>query len=157
MRTPPALAKLLKACERGKVDVVVVWKIDRLGRNLAHLLATVNGFTEKGIAFCSIRDAGIDTTSASGRLLLQLLGSFAQFERALLQERVIAGVRRAQANGVHCGRPRKRMDIRPALALFEQGYGLKKSAGMLGVSSSTLKRRLIEAGEWPREKRTNGG
>jgi len=63
---------------------------------------------------------------------------------------VVAGVRRAQAAGKHCGRPRVEMDLRPAVALLNEGRSLKETAGILGVSRATLRRRLREAGEWPR-------
>ena len=65
-------------------------------------------------------------------------------------ERVTAGVRRAQAAGKHCGRPRVEIDLRPALAMFEQGYGLKATAKATGIAVTTLRDRLKEAGEWPR-------
>ena len=83
--------------------------------------------------------------------MLHLLGAVAELERSLIRERVIAGVRRAQAAGKHCGRPRVELDLRPALAMFSQGHGLKTTAKALGVSRATLRRRLIEVGEWPRK------
>jgi len=85
----------------------------------------------------------------TGRLLLQLLGAFADYERSLLRERVVAGVRRAQASGKHCGCPRKELDLRPALALLDEGRGLKDVARILKVPRATLRRRLDEAGRWP--------
>ena len=71
-------------------------------------------------------------------------------EREMIRERVQAGVRRAQAAGKHCGRPVVEIDIRPALAMLEKGHGLKTTAKALGVARSILRRRLREAGEWPR-------
>ena len=71
------------------------------------------------------------------------------YERSLLRERVVAGVRRAQACGKHCGRPRKELDLRPALALLNEGRGLKDVARILKVPRATLRRRLDEAGRWP--------
>jgi hypothetical protein len=82
--------------------------------------------------------------------MLQLVGAFAEFERAMFQERVIAGVRRAQAVGIHCGRPKVEFDLQPALAMLDQGHGLKTTARAIGVSRTTLRQRLLEAGEWPR-------
>ena len=82
--------------------------------------------------------------------MLQMIGAFAEFEKEIIKERVIAGVRRAQAAGKHCGRQRVEMDLRPALAMFEQGYGLKATAKAIGVAVTTLRERLKEAGEWPR-------
>ena len=145
----PALDRMLEAAQAGEFDVVAVWKLDRLGRSVRNVLALLDTLTSYGVGFASIRDAGLDTTSASGRLLLQILASFAEFERSITRERVIAGVRRAQAAGKHCGRPRVEMDLRPALALLREGRSLKEAARILQVSRNTLRRRLREAGEWP--------
>jgi hypothetical protein len=123
----------------------VVWKLDRLGRSLQHLLSILDDLSGWGVDFTSLRDAGMDTTTPSGRLMLQLLGAFAEFERALIQEGVIAGVRRAQANGIHCGRPKVEIDLRPAVAMLEKGHGLGVTAKAMGVARSTLRRRLLEA------------
>jgi DNA invertase Pin-like site-specific DNA recombinase len=129
-------------------EAVLVWKLDRLGRSLPHLLSVLDSLAGWGFDFTSLRDAGMDTTTPTGRLMLQLLGAFAEFERALIQERVIAGVRRAQANGKHCGRPKVEMDLRPAKAMLEKGHSLGVTAKAMGVARSTLRRRLVEAGEW---------
>ena len=102
----PGLDRLLADAQASRLDLVVVWRLDRLGRSLQHLLKLLDELTSYGVGFTSLRDPGIDTTTASGRLLLQLLGAFAEFERNLIVERVRAGIARAQANGVHCGRPR---------------------------------------------------
>ena len=147
----PALDSLMEAAKLGKLDLLVVWKLDRLGRSLQHLLGLLDDLTRLGVGFVSVRDSGIDTTSPQGRLLLHLLGAFAEFERAMIQERVIAGVRRAQAKGKHCGRPVVEMDLRPALSMLANGYGLKAISKSLDVSRATLRRRLEEAGEWPRK------
>jgi len=144
----PALGRLLIDAQRGRIDTVVVWKLDRLGRSLQHLLRLLDDLQRLGVGFVSVRDAGIDTTTAQGRLMLQVLGAFAEFERALIQERVRAGVERAQAAGKHCGRPKVEVDVRPALALIKEGHGLKAISTMLKMSRSTLRRRLTEAGAW---------
>ena len=146
----PGLDALMGAASMGKLDLVAVWKLDRLGRSLQHLLRLLNALQDYRVEFVSLRDSGIDTTSASGRLMLHLIGAFCEYERNLIRERVVAGVRRAQAKGVNCGRPLVELDLRPALAMFEQGHGLKATASALNVSRSTLRRRLEEAGEWPR-------
>ena len=153
----PALDALLADAQAGKLDLVAVWKLDRLGRSLQHLLRTLDCLTGWGVQFVSARDSGIDTTSPSGRLMLHMLAAFAQFERDLLRERVIAGVRRAQAQGKHCGRKPVAIDLRPAVAMLDRGHGIKTTARSLGVSVSTLRRRLREAGEWPRQARLDRG
>ena len=145
----PALNRLMADVQAGRVDILLVWKLDRLGRSLQHILTVLDTLQAAGVGFASIRDPGIDTTSPTGRLLLQIIASFAQFERDLIQERVRAGVRRAQAAGKHCGRPRAELDLRPALALLREGRDLKEIACILQLSRSTLRRRLTEAGHWP--------
>ncbi|GMV42234.1 MAG: putative resolvase/invertase/recombinase [Myxococcales bacterium] len=147
----PALDRMLEQARWGRLDLVVVWKLDRLGRSLQHLLSILDELQHLGVGFVSVRDSGIDTTSATGRLLLHLLAAFAEYEKALIQERVVAGVRRAQSQGTHCGRPVVDLDLRPAVSMLNSGYGLKAISKCLGVSRATLRRRLEEAGEWPRQ------
>lgn len=148
--TRPALDRMLADAQAGRLDVVAVWKLDRLGRSLQHVLSMLDQLTNQGVEFVSLRDAGMDTTTPAGRLFTAMVAAFAAFERDIIRERVIAGVRRAQAAGKHCGRPRVEMDLRPALAMLNEGHGLKTTAKALGVSRATLRRRLEEAGEWPR-------
>ena len=143
----PGLDRMLEDARRGKLDVIAVWKLDRLGRSLQHLLRVLDEFTRLGVQFVSVRDSGIDTTSPSGRLLLHLLGAFAEFERAMTKERVVAGVRRAQTAGKHCGRPRVEMDLRAATILLDQGRSLREVADMLQVPRTSLRRRLLEDAE----------
>lgn len=142
-----ALDAMLEDARQGKLDVVAVWKLDRLGRSLQHLLCVLDELTRVGVQFVSVRDSGIDTTSPSGRLLLHLLGAFAEFERGLIRERVIAGVQRAQQSGKHCGRPRVDMDLRAATILLGQGHSLREVADMLRVPRTSLRRRLLEEAE----------
>jgi len=140
----PGLDAMMKAARLGKLDLVVVWKLDRLGRSLQHLLQLLDELGDLGVGFVSIRDSGIDTTSATGRLMLCLVGAFAAYERELIRERVLAGVRRAQGAGTHCGRPRVEMDLRPALALLDKGHSVRQVSDILGVARGTLRRRLLE-------------
>ena len=90
------LAQALEFVRPG--DVLVVWKLDRLGRSLSHLLAIVNALKDKQVAFRSLTE-GMDTTTASGELLFHVFGALAQYERALIQERVVAGLDRIQWKG----------------------------------------------------------
>ena len=152
----PQLDRMLADAQAGRFDLLAVWKLDRLGRSLPHLLQLLDQLAANAVGFTAIRDAGIDTTTPTGRLLLQLLGAFADYERSLIRERVVAGVRRAQAAGKHCGRPRKDLDLRPALALLGEGRGLKDVARILKVPRATLRRRLDEAGRWPVEQAVPG-
>jgi DNA invertase Pin-like site-specific DNA recombinase len=98
----PGLDKCLQSLTCG--DTMVVWRVDRLGRSLAHLVQVVNGLREKGVAFKSLRDGAIDTTTASGDLVFNMFCSLAQFERRLIQERTRAGLSVARARGRLGGR-----------------------------------------------------
>ena len=145
----PELDRMMADAQAGDFDLVAVWKLDRLGRSLQHLLRLISDLSRWGVGFASLRDSGIDTTTPTGRLMLQILGALAEYEKELIRERVIAGVRRAQAQGKHCGRPKVDLEIRPAVAMLQQGRGLREVASIMGVSRTTLRRRLKEAGEWP--------
>jgi DNA invertase Pin-like site-specific DNA recombinase len=100
----PALNKLLKACRRGSVDVVVVWKFDRFARSLKQLMSGLETCRALGIDFVSVTEA-VDTSLPAGELVFQMIGAVAQFERSLIAERVKSGLANARANGRTLGRP----------------------------------------------------
>jgi len=141
----PALDRLINDARAGKIDLVVVWKLDRLGRSLQHLLGLLDQFQSFGVGFVSLRDAGIDTTSPQGRLLLQLLGAFSEFERALIRERVQAGLVRAKAKGIKLGRPERDVDIGRAKRMIAEGRTQRQVAMALRVPRTTLRRALSRA------------
>jgi len=140
----PALDKLKKDCVSGKFDSVVVFKFDRMARSVSHLLECLELFRRNEIDFISISE-GIDTSSAVGRMVFTFLGAIAEFERSLIKERVVAGIARAQAEGVHCGRPRKGLDIGLALSLHKQGRSVREIAREVHASSSSVHRSLRAA------------
>ena len=94
----PALNRLMADVHRRKIDVVCCWKIDRFGRSLKHLVLALADLESCGVAFIAVQDA-IDLSTASGRLMFQLVGAMAEFERALAKERVVCGIRNARAKG----------------------------------------------------------
>ena len=145
----PALDRLMADARAGKFKVVAVWRFDRFARSTKHLLEALEEFRALGVDFVSQQEA-IDTGTPMGRMVFTMVAAVAEMEREMIRERVIAGVRRAQAAGKHVGRKRVELDLRPAVAMLEKGHGLKTTAGSLGVAVSTLRRRLREAGEWPR-------
>jgi DNA invertase Pin-like site-specific DNA recombinase len=100
----PALNELLKACQRGSVDVVVVWKFDRFARSLKQLMSGLETCRALGIDFVSVTES-IDTSLPSGELVFQMIGAVAQFERSLIAERVKSGLANARAKGKALGRP----------------------------------------------------
>src|SRR5260221_13140413 len=100
----PALDELVRDAKRRKFDVLVCWRLDRLGRNLRHLILLLDELSAVGVAFVSLGE-GIDTTSPTGRLVLHVLGAIAEFERERIRERVLAGLARARTQGRRLGRP----------------------------------------------------
>ncbi len=105
LRSRPALDDALSHAQAG--DTVVVWRLDRLGRSLSHLILLVGDLENRGIAFRSLSEA-IDTSTASGRLQFHMMGALAEFERALISERTKAGMAAARTRGVQLGRPNKK-------------------------------------------------
>ena len=144
----PALDRLMADARAGRLDVVAVWRFDRFARDTRHLLVTMDEFRRMGVEFVSLREQ-VDTSTPMGKAMFTIIAAISELERDLLRERVVAGVRRAQAAGKHCGRPRVELDLRPAQALLKEGRSLKETARILGVSRNTLRRRLREAGTWP--------
>ena len=141
-RERPGLTKALALCEAG--DVLTVWRLDRLGRSLGHLIETVTELGERGVGFRSLTEA-IDTTTAGGRLTFHLFGALAEFERELIGERTRAGLKAARKRGVQLGRPRRldHYQVRHAAELIERGeQTVAGAAALLGVGRNTLGRAL---------------
>jgi DNA invertase Pin-like site-specific DNA recombinase len=138
----PALDALLKDARRRRFDVVVVWRLDRLGRNLRHLITLLEELQALGIAFVSLNE-GIDATTPAGKLQMHILGAIAEFERARIAERVKAGLQRARAQGKRLGRPRK-----TRLTTAFTGGSVREAAREWGVSKSTAA-RWINVGRSP--------
>ena len=149
-RARPALADALEAARLGHIDLLAIWKLDRLARDTRHLLDVVSHLEEYGVGLVSLRDSHIDTSTAQGRFSLQILSSVAELEKEMIRERVRAGLERARRRGVKLGRPPVPLDMRPVRAMLAQGHSIRETARALGVSGRTLRRRLVEAGEWPR-------
>jgi len=137
----PKLKNALKELQRG--DVLVVWKLDRLGRSLGHLIEIVSDLKERGIGFASVSES-IDTTTPGGKLFFHMMGALAEFERDLIVERTKAGMDAARQRGKHLGRPKKldHAQIEHAREMIDQGKSRNEVARLLSVNPSTLYRRL---------------
>lgn len=150
----PGLAKALEFVRPG--DVLVVWKLDRLGRSLSHLLAIVTTLKDRGVAFRSLTE-GMDTTTASGELLFHVFGALAQYERALIQERVVAGLAAARRRGRIGGRPPSIFGEKLDAIIAALDGGMSKAAVCrnFGVKRTTLIETLARVG-WPESTQSEG-
>ncbi len=135
----PALDRLMTDAQKCKFDAILVWKIDRFGRSLKHLVNSLADLSAYGIAFISLRD-NLDLSTPSGRLMFQIIGAMAEFERALIQERVRAGLRNAKAKGKRIGRPRQLVDSSKVLKLRANGVSWREVAQQLGLGTGTVYR-----------------
>jgi DNA invertase Pin-like site-specific DNA recombinase len=142
LRSRPQLGACLERLRDG--DTLTVWRLDRLGRSLRHLLTLLAELSERGVAFRSLTEA-IDTTTAAGRLQVHLFAALAEFERSLGQERTRAGLEAARARGRMGGRPAvvTSRKLAAALAMRDRGdLTMTQVAEELGVSPASLYRRL---------------
>jgi DNA invertase Pin-like site-specific DNA recombinase len=136
----PGLDRLCKDAQRGRFDLVAAWSIDRLGRSLADLLNTLSLFDACHIDLYLDRQA-IDTSMPMGRLVFQVIGAFGEFERSMIRERVIAGMRRAVASGKRIGRPTTDATLLDrAKAELAKGTGIVKTARIIGIGVGTVQR-----------------
>lgn len=140
----PGLTALLEYVREG--DTVVVWKLDRLGRNTLHVLETVKALTDRGVTLVSTSD-GIDSSTAAGRMMIGVLGSLAEYERELVKERTALKRAMSLANGTKFGRRRKVLDashIATAKRMRDDGHTARDIAKFLGVSRATFYRYLAD-------------
>jgi DNA invertase Pin-like site-specific DNA recombinase len=137
----PALNRLMADAHRRRFDAVLVWKIDRFGRSLKHLVNALADLDAYGVAFISLRD-NLDLTTPTGRLMFQVVGAMAEFERALIQERVRAGLKNAKAKGQRLGRPRTVVNAAQVAALRASGASWRVISQRLGIGVGTACRAL---------------
>ena len=139
MKKRPILNGMMEDARLKKIDVVVVWKMDRFARSLKQLMENITALDTYGVRFVAVTQ-GIDTDkqNPAGRLMMQIFGAFAEFERAIIVERVQAGVDEAKRQGKHCGRPRRIFRRDEMRALKAAGMSLRKIAAQLGLPLSTV-------------------
>ena len=144
----PGLAACLKSLRKG--DVLVIWKLDRLGRNIKHLMEVVDDLTKRGVGFKVLQGAPIDTTTSQGKLVFTIFAGLAEFERDVIRERTIAGLAAARARGRKGGRasvftPSKLRRAQAALA--SRDTSVSALCEELGVSKTALYRNLTPDGQ----------
>ncbi len=145
----PGLDRLLKAVAQREIDMVATWSVDRLGRSLQGLATLLTDLHGKGVGLY-LHQQGLDTSTASGRAMFQMMGVFAEFERAMIVERVKAGLARARREGKRLGRrPLEQTDPKKTariLAMRAKGIGIRRIAAELGVGVRTVLRILGTSG-----------
>jgi len=137
----PALNRLMLDAKQRKFDAVLVWKLDRWGRSLQHLVNSLAELQALGVQFISFRD-GLDLTTPAGRLQFHTIAAMAEFERSLIVERIKAGLRRARREGKQLGRPVANVDMSKVRKLQASGMSLRAIAATVGWSPSLLCKKL---------------
>ncbi len=138
----PELAKVLDFMRQG--DTLVVWKLDRLGRSLKHLVQTVQALSERGVGLKSLQES-LDTTSSGGKLIFHIFAALAEFERDIIQERTQAGLLAARARGRKGGRPKGRDERKQAAAIAlsqDRSRTVTEICQMLGISRTSYYRYI---------------
>ena len=145
----PGFDQLMKAVARREIDMVAAWSVDRLGRSLTDLLAFLTDLHAKGVDLF-LHQQGLDTSTPSGRAMFQMLGVFAEFERAMIRERVMTGLARARSEGKQLGRrPVEQSNakkVKTVLVLRSQGLGIRRIAREAGLGVGTVLRLVGENG-----------
>ena len=135
---------MLQAASRREFDVIMAWSVDRLGRSLQHLVTFLDEVHALNIDLY-LHVQGLDTTTPAGKAMFQMLGVFSEFERAMIRERVMAGLARAKAQGKPIGRPKVNgATKKKVIQLRAQGMGIKRVAREAGVAVGTVYRILGE-------------
>jgi DNA invertase Pin-like site-specific DNA recombinase len=137
----PQFDRMLRDAVRGKFDVLAAWAVDRLGRSLQDLVGTLGELRAAGVDLF-LHQQALDTTTPSGRAMFGMLSVFAEFERAMIQERVKAGLARARSNGKMLGRPKTAADEKGILGAIRGGLSIRKTAMQFGVTPAKVQRLI---------------
>jgi putative DNA-invertase from lambdoid prophage Rac len=133
----PELNRLMSDAKRRRFDSILVWKLDRFGRSLRHLVNAIAELESIGVAFVSLTD-NLDLSTPSGRLMFQVIAAMGEFERELIRERVRSGMRNAREKGARIGRPKLEIDSTVINQLRESGKSWREIASIAGVSVGTV-------------------
>ena len=146
----PALNDLLADARRGKFAAVLLWRLDRLGRSLTHLVRLLEELRGLGVELISFSE-GLDFTTTTGKLLYQMISAFAEFERDCIRERILGGMRNARARGKRIGRPPVIVDAERVARLRAQGLSWRAIGEKLGLGATTARRALSRLAKTPAE------
>lgn len=133
----PGLDEMMKAARKRKFDVVLVWRLDRLGRNTKNLLTLIEELESLQIYLVSHQE-GLDLQTSIGRVVATVLAALAMFEHELIRERVVAGIQNARENGKKLGRPRKTVDVDAVRQMIENGLTYREIAQKIGLSTGKI-------------------
>lgn len=147
----PELERMMRDAHKRRFDVVAVWKFDRFARSTRELVFALEQFQTLGIDFVSVTQS-IDTSGPMGKLVFSVLAAIAEFERELIRERVVAGMKEAKRRGKHCGRPAKEFDVGGAVKLRQAGLSWRKLEAATGVPVHLLRTRLASVQNNSHEK-----
>lgn len=139
----PALNRLMDAARKRRIDRLLVARFDRFGRSVRHLILALEEFRNLGVEFTSLAD-NVDTGTPMGKMAFTLVAAVAEFERELIRERVMAGLRRARAQGKRLGRPRKAVDAAKVRDLRRRGMSLRQIAKEAGTTKDAVARTLSQ-------------
>lgn len=137
----PGLDKLMDDARKRRFDILVVWRFDRFARSVKHLVHALHEFRALGIHFVSFQE-NVDTTSALGEAMFAIIAAISQLERDLIRERILAGLRRARAEGIRLGRPAKEINLERIRELRAEDRSIREIAQILGLSKSRVANAL---------------
>ena len=145
----PALNQLMDDARKRRIDTIFVWRLDRFGRSLKHLIVSLDELKTLGVGFVSFKES-LDFTTAPGRLMFHLLGAFSEFERELIRERVVAGIQNAKSKGKRIGRPPLDLELRRKITdLRDKGMSFGNIGKTLGLSKGTVYKTLLNSSRKP--------
>ena len=141
----PALNQLMNDARQRRLDVIAVWKLDRFARSVKHVVVALSEFEALGIAFVSLKD-NLDLTTPSGRFMFQIIAAFGELERAIIAERVKAGLQNAKRRGKRLGRPQVAVNAAHIVSLRSSGASWRQISARLGISVRTIRRAAMGCG-----------
>lgn len=144
--TRPSLDRMMDDARKRKIDIILVWRLDRFGRSLKHLILHLDEIKTIGVGFVSFKES-LDFTTPTGRLMFHLLGAFSEFEKELIRERVRAGVAYARNKGKKLGRPREEIDMDKLFRLRQKGMTFRAISKEMKLSVGLVHKTLLNRGQ----------